>query len=153
MKSFLGILLIALLTSCSVIVGDKHFDEKLYTSGDIKVRWYRISEITTIHDFIHIERWGWTKTIMKANTGGIHDILIKGDTITIQAMPDLLVYDLTSKTLNCNIRLDTTITMCEYMKKHIPENAKYHCADTPADSRTMWPCCRKYINVVCYTIL
>ena len=134
MKSLSGILFITLLTSCSAIVGDKHLDEKIYTGGDIKVKWYRISEITTIHDFIDIERWGWTKTIMKANTGGIHDILIKGDRITIQTMPDLLVYDLTAKTLNCDIRLDKTITICEYMKKHIPENAKYHCDDISADS-------------------
>jgi hypothetical protein len=134
MKSLLIILLPILLTSCSAIIGDKHLDEKTFTSGNITVKWYRISEITTIHDFIDIERWGWTKTIMKANTDGIHDILINGDTITIQTMPDLLTYDLTAKTLNCHIRLDTTVTKCQYMKKHVPENAKYHCDDIAADS-------------------
>lgn len=134
MKSLLGILLLTLLSSCSTVIGDKHLDEIIYTSGDIKVKWYRISEITSVHDFIDIERWGWTKTIMKANTDGIHDIIIKGDTITIQTIPDLLVYDLTAKTLNCHIRLDTTVTICEYMKKHVPENAKYHCNETIADS-------------------
>ena len=74
MKSLLGILLLTLLISCSAVVGDKHLDENIYTSGDIKVKWYRISEITSVHDFIDVERWGWTKTIMKANTDGIHDI-------------------------------------------------------------------------------
>lgn len=122
------------LTACSAITADKHLDEKVFKAGDIIVKWYQISEITSVHDFIDIERWGWTKTIMKANTNGIHDILIKGDTITIQTMPNLVVYDLTAQTLNCNIRLDTTVTLCEYIKKHVPENAKYHCDDFVADS-------------------
>jgi hypothetical protein len=135
MKSVLLILALAFLPSCSRIF-DKHLEEKTFKNGDITVKWYRISEITSSHDFVDIERWGWTKTIMKANTDGIYDILITGDTITIQTMNDLLVYDLTAKTLNCHIKLDTTVTMCDYMKKHVPENAKYHCDEFVSDSLT-----------------
>ena len=136
MKTVLQILALIFLASCSSAIADKHLNEKTFTSGDITVKWYRISEITTIHDFVDIERWGWTKTIMKANTDGIYDISITGDTITIQAINDLLVYDLTARTLNCYINLDTTVTMCDYMKKHVPENAKYHCDEVVSDSST-----------------
>jgi|GEM_PF-1921505 len=134
MKFIVPFLFILTLTACSTISADKHLDEKVFKAGDITVKWYRISEITSAHDFIDIERWGWTKTIMKANTGGIYAVLIKGDTITIQTTPKLLIYDLTAKTLNCDIKHDTTITLCQYMKKHVPENAKYHCEDIAANS-------------------
>ncbi|HEY0355705.1 MAG TPA: hypothetical protein VGC29_05850, partial [Flavisolibacter sp.] len=114
--------------------GGKHVREKTFTSGDITVKWYHISETTTVHDFIDLERWGWTKTIMKSNTDGIYDILIKNDTVTIQTTKDLLVYELITKTLNCHIKLDTTITTCQYMKMHVPENAKYYCNKAISDS-------------------
>jgi hypothetical protein len=133
MKILIHFLLLITLTSCSSI-GDKHLDEKTFESGDIKVKWYRISNITNIHDFVDIQRWGWTKTIMEANTGGIHDILIQGDTVIIQTTPNLLIYELTARTLNCHIRLDTTITISQYMKKHVPENANYHCDKLLVDS-------------------
>jgi len=93
-----------ILTSCS----RKHLDEKVFRSQDITVRWYRISEITTVHDFLDIERWGWKKNIMEANTGGIFGILINKDTITIKATSDLIIYDLAARTLHCHIKLDTT---------------------------------------------
>jgi hypothetical protein len=76
-----------------------------------------VSEISTIHDFVDIERWGWTKNVMEANTGGIYDILINDDTVTIQARNDLLIYELASKTLNCHIKIDTTIAWSKYSKK------------------------------------
>src|SRR4051812_26701046 len=70
------------LTSCSSMTADKRLNEKTFKAGNITVKWYQISEISSIHVFVDIERWGWTKTIMKANTDGIYDILINGDTIT-----------------------------------------------------------------------
>ena len=73
-----------------------------------------MSEITTLHDFVDIERWGWTKNIMEANTGGIYNVLIKDDTVTIKASNDLIIYDLVAKTLNCHIKLDTTIIVSQY---------------------------------------
>lgn len=121
------------LTACATNLWNKHLDEKNFKNGDITVKWYHISEITSVHDFIDIERWSRKKTIMNANTGSIHDVLIKDDTITIQARKDLHIYDLTAKTLNCYIKVDSTITLCEYMKKHVPENAKYHCDSTSVD--------------------
>jgi hypothetical protein len=127
MKPLIQLLIITLLVSCSNIIAEKHLDERTFTNGDIKVIWYRISEISTIHDFVNIERKGRTITIMKANTGGIHDILIRNDTVTIQTMPDLLVYDLKEIGFDYHIILDTSITICQYMKKHVPENAKYYC--------------------------
>ena len=101
------------LISCSSIFADKHLDEKVFKSGDITVKWYRISEITTIHDFVDIERWGWTKRVAEANTNGICNIQITGDTVTIQGKPDLWIYELAAKTANCTIRVDTSINTCQ----------------------------------------
>jgi len=125
MMKLTSLALLALtLTSCSGIIADKHLDEKTFKSGDITVRWYKRSLITSSHDFVEVERWGWTKEILKANPGGIYDVVIAGDTITILATTSILVYDLTAITLNCHIKLDPSISTCEYMKKHVPENAK-----------------------------
>ena len=135
MMKLTSLALLALaLTSCSGVTADKHLDEKTFKSGDITVRWYTRSLITSSHDLVEVERWGWTKEILKANPGGIYDVLIAGDTITILATTSILVYDLTAITLNCHIKLDPSISTCEYMKKHVPENAKYHCDSISVDS-------------------
>jgi hypothetical protein len=105
-----------LLTSCE----GKRLDLKTFSSGDIKVNWYRVSTITTIHDYVDIKRRGYEKNVMKANTGGIYSISIKGDTITIQTTRELLVYELVAKTLGCTIKQDTSISTFEYFKKYMP---------------------------------
>ena len=133
MKFFYPTFLFLLLTSCSELGKGKHLNEKVFKSGDITVKWYQTSAITSVHDFIDVERSGHTETIMEANTGGIYDVLIKGDTITIQAKNDLLIYQLTSRNLSCTIKLDTSITMCQYMKKYGPEYAKYYCDEDSTD--------------------
>jgi hypothetical protein len=123
MKFLFTILFLLLLASCS----EKHLNEKTFRNGDITVKWYNISTITTMHDYVDIEHSGHTETIMEANTGGIYDILIKGDTITIQVMSDLVVYNLAAKALGYNTKLDTSITLCMYTQKYVPKNAKYYC--------------------------
>ena len=123
MKTHLPLLLlIFLLSACE----DKHLDNKMFTSKDITVDWYKISSISTIHDYIDIKRWGYTKNILQSNTDGIYDVKINGDTITIQVLNDCLVYDLVAKTLNCYIKLDSSISYYQYYKKFKPENAKYY---------------------------
>ena len=105
MKSVtLFLVIILIFIGCS----RKHLDEKAFRSGDITVKWYRISEITTVHDFVDMERWGHHKNIMEANTSGVFDVLIDHDTVTIKANKGLVIYDLVAKTLNCYIKLDTT---------------------------------------------
>ena len=118
------IFILIIFTCC--ISCDKHLDEKVFKSKDITVKWYRVSEISSGHDFIDLERWGNTGNIMKANTGGIYDVKISGDTIIIKALPEIGIYDLVAKKNECYIKLDTTITKYEYMKKYQPENAKYY---------------------------
>lgn len=104
----------------------KHLNEKVFKSKDIAVKWYRISEITNGHDYIDIERWGYVENILKANSDNIYDVIISGDTIFIQALPEIVIYDLAAKKYGCFIKLDTTITKYEFMSKHQPENAKYY---------------------------
>ena len=132
-KILLAIAFLTFLVGCSRNVR-KHLNEKTFRSGDITVKWYHISEITTVHDFVELERWGWTKTLMEANTGGIHDIIIKGDTITIRTMSNLLIYELTAKTLNCQIVQDPTVTFYEYEKKQAHFNLNYNRDEGIADS-------------------
>lgn len=135
MMKLTSILLIALtLNSCVGDIADVHLDEKVFKNGDITVKWFSRSLITSSHDFVEVERWGWTKEILKANPGGIYDIIIEADTITILATTNILVYDLAAITLDCHIKLDPSISTCQYMKKHAPENAKYHCDSISVDS-------------------
>jgi len=120
MKNNIVILLAVLsTTSC-----DKHLDNKTFHNKDIIVNWYRISTITTIHDYVDIQRWGYTKNIMEANTDGLYDIQIKGDTVILQVTPSLTIYDLNAKTLGCQIKLDTSISLYKYLKKYVPESAE-----------------------------
>ena len=117
------------LTFCLImfISCDKHLDEKVLKSKDITIKWYRKSEITSVHEFIDLERWGYTDNILEANSEpGIYDVLISGDTIIIKALPEIGIYDLVAIKNGCYIKLDTTITKYEYMKKFQPENAKYY---------------------------
>jgi hypothetical protein len=83
--------------------------------------------VTSGHEYIDLERWGYTENIFKANTEpGIYDVLISGDTIIIKALPEIGIYDLVAIKNGCFIKLDTTVTKYEYMKKYQPENAKYY---------------------------
>jgi len=106
-------LLFSLFTSCS----DKRLDLKTYNAGDITVSWYHISEISTVHDFIEIERRGHKKNVMRANTGGIHNVLIHGDTVIIQTIPQLKVYELVTRAFDCVIIQDSSIFIEEYGRK------------------------------------
>jgi hypothetical protein len=120
MKKLIILIVIPFFISCDV-----HIDEKTYQSKDITVKWYKVSTITSGHDFIDLERWGYTDNIMKANIGGIYDVKIIGDTILIKTLPHIGIYDLVAKKNECYIKLDSTVTTYEYMKKFAPENAKY----------------------------
>lgn len=116
------LLYIITLSSCT-----ERLDEKIFKNKDITVSWYKVSEITTVHDFIVVSKGFKELKLMEANTAGIHDVLIKNDTIIIQTLPDLIVYELNNKAFDYYVIQDTSITLCQYIKKHIPENAKYHC--------------------------
>jgi hypothetical protein len=121
MNKIFILIIFAFCISC-----DKHLDEKIFKSKDITVKWYRISEISSAHDFIDLERWGYTNNILRANPYGIYDIKILGDTIIIKALPEIGIYDLVARKNGCYIKLDTTVTKYEYMKKYQPENTKYY---------------------------
>src|SRR5437868_4454271 len=116
------LLSILLLSSC-----DKRLDEKIFKNKDITVSWYNVSEITTDHDFVVVTKGFKELKLMEANTTGIYDVLFKNDTIVIQTLSDLIVYELANKAFGYRVVQDTSITLCQYMKKYVPENAKYYC--------------------------
>jgi len=60
----------------------------------------------------------------------IYDIVITGDTITIKTTPRISLRYLASKKNGCIIKLDSTITTYEYMKKYYPEKAAKYINDT-----------------------
>lgn len=121
MNKILIIIIVIFCISC-----DKHLNEKIFKSNDTTVKWYRVSTITSGHDYIDLERLGKTYNIIKANPNSIYDVEISGDTIIIKSLPEIVIYDLVAKKNNCYIKLDTTITKYEYMKKYQPENSKYY---------------------------
>lgn len=94
------------LTSCALPRTKLH--EKIFKANDITVSWYQISEITTVHDFVDITRWGHTKNIMEANLDIINSILINGDTVIIKVNRDQTIYSLAARTLGSFVRLDSS---------------------------------------------
>jgi hypothetical protein len=131
-KHLIILLTTASLSSCGSPLEEKHLNEQVFEERDKVVKTYRTSAITSMHECVDLERWGHVMTIFRA--GGhrpqLYGVKIKGDTITIQTRGNPSIQHLTAQTLNCYIELDTTITLCQYMKKHQPENAANYCADT-----------------------
>jgi len=121
LKRILYIFILFSFISC-----EKHLDEKIFKNGDILVKWYRVSAISTVHDHVDLERWGYSENILKSNTGGIYDVKIDKDTVTIRILPGLLIYDLIALKHNCHVKIDSTVTKYDYMKKFQPKNAKYY---------------------------
>ena len=99
------------------------------------MKWDRYYTFETEHDLIDIQRWGYTKKIYESNTGSLYDVLIKNDTVIIQSKSDQL-YELSAFVLNCYIKVDSTITISQYMKKHQPENVQYYCDEPKVDTST-----------------
>ena len=65
----------------------------------VLVEKYRISEITTIHQFIDItnKRWNKTERILEANDNTIDSIYIKTDTLFLRTTyKQPIIYDLAS---------------------------------------------------------
>lgn len=128
MKTRYILLLIIIIFSGFVYIAffhEVHLNEKVYTKGDITLKFYRISNISSMHDYIDLERFGYTKKIFKADTGGVYDILIKNDTIIIQTH-EAGIYELVARTLDTEIIVDSSITTYQYMKKFQPQDAKYY---------------------------
>ncbi|AWA30967.1 hypothetical protein HYN48_13255 [Flavobacterium magnum] len=128
MKIRYFILFFLILISVGIYVAffyEKHLDEKVYKNGDITLKVYKISRISTVHDYIDLERWGYCKNIYEANTGGIYNIILKKDMVIIQTYK-AGIYELAAKTLETEIKIDSSITTYRYMKKFQPQNAKYY---------------------------
>jgi len=87
----------------------KKLDEKVISSGDISISWYKVSTISSIHEYVDLSRWKRTKNILETN-GGVREIQIKGDTIIIKTTPTIHLYEFVSKTLGCTIIQDTSKT-------------------------------------------
>jgi hypothetical protein len=116
-----------LLTACDPFEL-KPLDVKTVKGGNITVRWYQTSSISSVHNHVEIDKNGeWVK-VMEADGNGyrIHDVLLNKDTVVIQAYKDMLVYQLTTEYWGTHVRLDTSISLHQYMKKFKPENAKYY---------------------------
>jgi hypothetical protein len=126
MKILVTIILCFTLFSCY-----DHLNEKVYEGKDFTVKWYSISTITTLDEYIDLEKYGSTENIMQCSSlPSIYDIVITGDTIIIKTTPRVSISDLVAKKKGCIIKLDSTITMYQYMKKYHPEVAAEYIGDT-----------------------
>jgi hypothetical protein len=87
------------LTSCDNQLGSKKLDLKTLENDEILVENYRISEITTIHQFIDItnKRWGKVERVLEANDGSVDSVFIRQDTLFLQKTSNQpVIYDLAS---------------------------------------------------------
>jgi hypothetical protein len=88
-----------MLTSCANQVSRKKLNLITLENEKIRVEKYRISEITSVHQFIDItnKRWNKVERILEANDGSIDSVFIKHDTLFIQKSSNQsLIYDLAS---------------------------------------------------------
>ena len=96
-------------------------DERVIENLDVKISWYRESEITSAHDFIDVIKDNQTIQILKANENGIVNVIIKKDSIIIKTKPSLIFYEFKEKAFNYNVKIDSTATHEEWiesMKKY-----------------------------------
>ncbi len=72
---------------------------KTFENEEILIEKYRISEITTIHQFIDItnKRWSKVDRILEANDGSVDSVFIRQDTLFLQKTSNQpTIYDLAS---------------------------------------------------------
>ena len=88
--------ILILLFVLQLIACNRKLDLNVIENKEIKIEYYKISEITTIHDFVDItnKRWNKTERICEANAGSIDSIFIRNDSIILQASITALMYDL-----------------------------------------------------------
>jgi hypothetical protein len=99
---------LVLCVSCSPFgVPLKRLDEKVIQGGDIEVHWWTTSSITTMHEHVEVIKDGETRKISELNTGGIHDIVIRRDSIIISTSGTGLFYQLDDSVFGYTIDLDT----------------------------------------------
>ena len=121
------ILLLSILFFSSCEGGDlrKHLHERIYTGNDITASVYMVSEITTMHEFVDIKRWGHTRNILEANPGDIFEVVVKGDSVIVR-MREGLVYRQSALELNVHIRVDSAVTQFEWFNKYGNGMEKYY---------------------------
>ena len=88
-----------ILSACNNPLGRKKLNLVIVDNEEILVEKYRISEITTIHQFIDItnKRWSKTERILEANDGSIDTVFIKQDTLFLRTTDKQpIIYDLAS---------------------------------------------------------
>jgi hypothetical protein len=72
---------------------------KTIENEEILIESYRVSELTTIHQFIDItnKRWSKVERILEANDGSIDSVFIRQDTLFLRkASNKPTIYDLAS---------------------------------------------------------
>lgn len=112
---------ITLLGSCGLLSCEEaHLNERTYEKNGITASSYQISLITSMHDYVDISRWGHTEMVFKCNADRIYDVLIDGDTAIIRTQEYPLAYKLTSLTLGTYIKIDSSITTEQWMRRYRP---------------------------------
>jgi|GEM_PF-5644223 len=99
-----------LLIFCFLLVSciRTHLQEKVFKNNGITVQVYKISEITSVHAFVDMQRDGWTHNIMEANDDVIENVLISGDTVIIKVTPGRPIYSLSAYVQRTYVRLDSS---------------------------------------------
>ena len=119
--------LVLFLTSCNPFEL-KPLDVQTIKKNDITIRWFKTSDITTIHNHVQINTGtGWVDVMeTDGNEYKIYDILIDKDTIIVQGYKGMFLYKLIPEYSGKSIRFDSSITLFDYMTKFDPVNAKYY---------------------------
>ena len=100
----MGKTLLIIVSICGLCACDKKLHEKIITGKNIKVSWYTISSITTVHEYADVSQEGETQNIIRANSESIETIQIINDTIFIKKKLPNLFYTSKDSVFNYKIK-------------------------------------------------
>lgn len=88
----------------------KPLNVKTVKSGNLVVRWFITSDISTVHNHVEMQTNDGWKQIMEADGNGdrIYDVLIDKDTVIVRANKGILIYELRSIYRGKHVRVDTS---------------------------------------------
>ena len=100
-------------------------DVKTVKNDHIKVRWFKTSDISTMHECVEMKiNFAWVKLLKTCGDGSIYNVLINKDTVIVEILKDSEIHEITPKYKGIFLRVDSSITLYQYMQKFSPENAE-----------------------------
>jgi hypothetical protein len=111
-------------------------DLSCYTREDIHpikadhfaVQWFHTSSITSRHYHVEVKKKDdWHQVAQFDGNGSMpYDVIVNQDTVVVKVVKGTPVYQLDAYWWGIYVRLDSSITVRQYMLKYFPDQAQYY---------------------------